>query len=195
MDYIFNRKTIVGENMLIRLIDDINRALENECFFAALALALTLPDTCGKAAYPDLDENRYSKKRYTDWCKEYVCKTEKPFSSFGDDMPYLNEEIIYQLRCSLLHQSTPNVSPERIHEECCKVDEFSLVITDESSVDSGTSMVSYGAGMKIVKRGYEVSIRHLCYILCASAKKYYEDNIESFDFINYHLVDDRKEES
>ena len=37
------------ETILIRLIDDINRALENEAYFAALALALTLPDICGKA--------------------------------------------------------------------------------------------------------------------------------------------------
>ena len=41
------------ETILIRLIDDINRALENEAYFAALALALTLPDICGKAKYPN----------------------------------------------------------------------------------------------------------------------------------------------
>ena len=39
------------ETILIRLIDDINRALENEAYFVALALALTLPDICGKAKY------------------------------------------------------------------------------------------------------------------------------------------------
>ena len=39
--------------MLQRLIDDINKALDNDCFFSALSLALTLPDICGKAKYPN----------------------------------------------------------------------------------------------------------------------------------------------
>lgn len=38
--------------MLLSLIDDMNKALDNDCFFSALSLALTLPDICGKAKYP-----------------------------------------------------------------------------------------------------------------------------------------------
>lgn len=179
--------------MIKKLIDDVSRALENECFFAALALALTLPDTCGKAAYPHLSD-RHNRQRYTDWCREYVCITEKPDSPYGADMPYLSEEVIYQLRCSLLHQSTPNIDSSQIREERCKTDKFALLITDEFSFDSGTTMVAYGAGMKIVEREQTVSIRHLCYILCKAAKEYYEDNTEKFDFFNYRLIDERKEE-
>lgn len=37
--------------MLIKLVEDIERAIEHECYFSALALALTLPDICGKAEY------------------------------------------------------------------------------------------------------------------------------------------------
>ena len=33
--------------MLIKLVEDIERAIEHECYFSALALALTLPDICG----------------------------------------------------------------------------------------------------------------------------------------------------
>ena len=175
--------------MIHKLVEDINRALECECFFAALALALTLPDTCGKAEYPELEGK--SKQRYKKWCQKYVCKKEKPCSSFSDDMPYLSEEIIFQLRCSLLHQSTQYIESCKIEEERCKVDKFSLIINDDSCLDGGTSMVSYGAGMKIVERGYEVSIHHLCYILCTAAQKYYDENKEKFTFINYCLIDER----
>ena len=53
--------------MLLRLIDDMNKALDNDCFLSALSLALTLPDICGKAKYPD---EKSTKKRYIDWYDE-----------------------------------------------------------------------------------------------------------------------------
>ena len=46
----------------------MNKALDNDCFFSALSLALTLPDICGKAKYPT-DGN---KKRFIAWYDEYV---------------------------------------------------------------------------------------------------------------------------
>lgn len=47
--------------MIIRLIQDIRKALENELYFVALSSALTLPDICGKTEYPT---ERSSRKRY-----------------------------------------------------------------------------------------------------------------------------------
>lgn len=44
--------------MLQRLIDDMNKALDNDCFFSALSLALILPDVCGKAKYPTEKNNK-----------------------------------------------------------------------------------------------------------------------------------------
>ena len=39
--------------MIDRILGEIKKSIDNECFIAALALALTLPDICGKAEYPD----------------------------------------------------------------------------------------------------------------------------------------------
>ena len=55
--------------MLQTLINDMNKALDNDCFFSALSLALTMPDICGHAKYPTEPS---SKKRYTAWYDEYV---------------------------------------------------------------------------------------------------------------------------
>ena len=38
--------------MLMRIIDEMKRSIDNECFIAALMLALSIPDICGKAEYP-----------------------------------------------------------------------------------------------------------------------------------------------
>ena len=39
--------------MIDKLINEINEALSHNLYFAALSLALTLPDICGKAEYPE----------------------------------------------------------------------------------------------------------------------------------------------
>ena len=47
--------------MILRIIDEIEKALNHDLYFAALNLALTLPDICGKAEYPSL---RSTRERY-----------------------------------------------------------------------------------------------------------------------------------
>ena len=49
--------------MIDKIVSDIRNAIENDCYIAALALALTLPDVCGKAEYP----NAGNGKRYKNW--------------------------------------------------------------------------------------------------------------------------------
>lgn len=39
--------------MVQRIVDDIRAALDHDLYFAALSTALTLPDICGKAEYPN----------------------------------------------------------------------------------------------------------------------------------------------
>lgn len=172
--------------MLKRIIDEIYRSLEDECFIAALSLALTIPDICGKAEY--LTDN--DTKRYIKWYNEYIGKYEKPSDPYGSDMPYLSGEMIYNLRCSMLHQGTPSVDTNRIKEQRCQVDQFVLSITDK--YDSGTSMVAYGAGMQITKRKLTVNIVNICHKLCRVASSYYEDNQSRFDFFQYEIEDKRK---
>ena len=40
-------------NGLELIINDVEKSLNNECLFSALALALTIPDVCGKISYPN----------------------------------------------------------------------------------------------------------------------------------------------
>ena len=173
--------------MIDRIISEVRMALSHELYLSALALALTLPDTCGKADYPD---EKHNGVRYKNWCSQYVI-TDRCDSPYGCDMPYLNEEIIYSLRNSLLHQSTPNVEVSKIHETRCQVDKFELVISGDNSANGDLSMVAYGKDMQIVRRELKVYVSHLCYILCTAAENYYRNNKEKFDFIKYSITDDR----
>lgn len=173
--------------MLDRLIGDIDRALDNNCYFAALALALTLPDICGQAADPT---TKLVGERYKNWCREHVCKDLKPSSPYTSDMPYLNEEIIYQLRCAFLHQGNPNIAAKNIKEDQCKVNMFGLIIDDKDCPDTGESMVSYGNGHVIEHRELTIGIHYLCDILAKAAKHYYRDHPGNFaNLFKYHLID------
>lgn len=91
--------------MVERLVKEIYCDLHNRCYISALTTALTLPDICGKAKYP----NEKTTKRYKQWLDDYVCK-KQPFGLQAD------VEIIYNLRCSLLHEGNLSINKEK-----CKI--------------------------------------------------------------------------
>lgn len=95
--------------MIEQIVKEINICLENECFLSALGMALTLPDICGKAAYPTDNTT----KRYIKWTNKYISAHEKDDSPYRDDMPYLSGEVLYNLRNSFFHQGKPILIPPR----------------------------------------------------------------------------------
>lgn len=172
--------------MILRIIEETKKCIDNECFIAALTLAITIPDICGKAEFPT---ETSTKRRYINWYNTYIGEYEKPIGPYGGDMPYSSGELIYSLRNSMLHQGTPNIDSDKVSEERCKVNKFILTISNVE--DGGTSMVSYGKEMKITERMLQVNIVNLCSKICAAAKGYYYDNQNKFDFFQYELEDIR----
>ena len=114
--------------MIERMIDEVERCIQNNCYIAALNVALTLPDSCGKAEY-GTDE---CGKRYKNWCRTYFDELYQPKinSEYTKDLEYLDGEILYKLRCSLLHEdSLPKTL--RISKDKRLIDEFVLVANEE----------------------------------------------------------------
>ena len=176
--------------MVDKIIANIDTTLKNDTYLAALTLALTLPDICGKAKYP----NKGSKYRYISWYNEYVEGAKKSDSPYAKDLPYLSGELVYNLRCKVLHQGTPNVEKSEICEIDCQVDKFILYITEEGAVNKDFQCVKYGRDLNDAQeRCIHVDLRHLCYIIQKAAKEYYDSNKELFNFFNYILIDEREE--
>lgn len=171
--------------MIEMLIDEIDQALENRLYMVALNTALTLPDICGNAKYPNLK----TAERYKKWYDEYVGQKERPKKT-GGDMPYLSADVVYQLRCSLLHQGNPNIEKEKTGIDC-----FELVIEAPQeifAVYADCSMVCQDAD-NTKAFNYRVSIHRLCLLLCDAARKFYLQNKEKFNFFNYTVIDMEKE--
>lgn len=171
--------------MVDRIVQDIRGALEHNLFFVALNSALTLPDICGKAAYPD---EKCSSKRYVDWYDEYIGLYEKaPIPNGQEKMPYLSGRIIYSLRCSMLHAGEPNVNGNSVKRKA-DIDHFSLIVQKAQAFDiysDSSSIMEFGTN-KV--RSYRMSVRRICMILCATAESYYRDNKEKFLF-DYEIID------
>ena len=166
--------------MIERILSDCEQALDHNLYFAALSLALTLPDICAKAKYPNEKSN---KKRYVDWYEEYLGQYEKSprMQDEKEDMPYPSGEVIYSLRCSVLHQGTPNVE-----ENKCNITKFELIVEKKKPFDI------YACGVRTLSdndRELSINVRTLCWKICTVAKHYYEENKQLFHFFNYHLLD------
>lgn len=170
--------------MVLRLVEEIRKSLDNDIYLSALMTALTLPDICGKAAFPD---DRPS-DRYIKWYDEYIGKYEQDALSKENGMPYESGIIVYNLRNSLMHEGNPN-----INEKTCDIQEFDLLIEDKNkfSVYAGSAGVRTDyIGDEVVKvtKSLCINIRQLCSNLCNTAKKYYENNKEKFNFFNSKLT-------
>lgn len=169
---------------MLRLIDEVNKALEAECYYAALSLVLTFPDICGKAAYPQ----ERTTKRYKDWYDEHIGKYEQCPCEHCRKVPmsYLSGEVVYSLRNSFLHQGTPNIETLKIKNRNNKIDNFELVIESKKSFDIYADAVGIYNGSV---RTYRINVRRLCVIICNSVKAYYEDNQDKFNFFNCSIID------
>lgn len=163
-----------------RIIKEINTCLENKCYISALGMALTLPDICGRAKYPQWEKHDVG-LRYKKWYDEYIGFREIPSGPHSEKMPYLNGDVVYSLRNC---QGQPGVESEKIREERCKVDKFILVIND-GITSSGVSLNEDGS---ISSRELEVDVRSLCGKLTRAAERYYHENAERFDFINFKIM-------
>lgn len=167
------------------LVKQINKSLENDCYMTALTTALILPDACGKAAYSDIKSSR---ERYIKWYDEYIGKYEKnPDSS--EEMPYLSGNVVWELRCSLLHECNPNVSKEKNDIDC-----FELLWqgTKSCSFSMSSSMVQTSADGEVLSKEISINILRICKIICDVAKEYYRNNKELFNFFNYKIYNTDK---
>ena len=187
------------EEIIPELLNEIDVALNNGLYLVALTSALTLPDICGKAEYPDLG----NKQRYVKWFNEYItetnclkryncpkkCDCPKSFQCHDNadcpksdlpDCPSLCGNIIYDLRCSLLHQGNPSIE----YGEKWKIDHFDLIAM-KNAADAG---VIFQNGESVL-RELRISIERLCLLLRGAVSHYYENNKEKFNFFNYSIIE------
>lgn len=178
-------KVWYNNDMINELVKQINESLENDCYMTALTTALILPDVCGKAEYPEI---KTSKERYIKWYDKYVSKQDKlkVLNNIKND---LTGDIIYDLRCSLLHEANPNVS-KRVED----IVYFELIWQGYNRcsymMEQVLSQVDKNGNH--IKKEYLINILYICKMICDAAKSYYNYNKELFNFFNYEIHNTNK---
>lgn len=154
--------------MICKLIEEIAVALQNELYLLALSAALTLPDVCGKAEYPEAGVGG----RYKKWYSTFVSDGNLP------------ADYVYALRCSLLHEG--NTSEQ--DNNSIKFRLMTNSIAHPLGVDfCFCTKITHADGTSETR--VDVYVGFLCTVICKAAKMYYEQNKEKFGFLNYSIVD------
>ena len=171
--------------MVQRIISEVRTAIENDCYIVALMGALTLPDICGKSAYPELKVGA----RYIKWCDTYVYPTRTDIDqSVGNvdcGITNVNGQIIYSLRCSLLHQGSSDIDSKK-----CEVEDFELLIQPKNEFDiyvDNIGAIWANDDFEHRERHISLHIRNICRDLCNAAELYYQNHKDEFGFITYKI--------
>ena len=175
--------------MLLQRLEEIKQGLKHTCYFGALALALTLPDICGKAEFPESSvRERYTKwydKQFGDYLRNI------PFVEESTNRPYISGELLYQLRCSFLHSGNAIIENEARIEMQNKSIIFELEITEHyNDFTPFTEIYTYDDITE--KQHLIVNVEGLCRVLISIAQSYYEENKDKFSFFQYNIIYNRK---
>lgn len=96
-------------------VSALKKAIDNENWYGALLIALTIPDICGKIESP----KEKSGTRYCSWVKKYL----EPKYTFwigthdqGHKHIFLSATDCYALRCAYLHEGSDDITEQAARE-------------------------------------------------------------------------------
>ena len=151
----------MGESdMFLSKIAEIENAVEKELYNCALTLCLTLPDVCGKVAFPN---ETSPGKQYKEWFSLYALSY---FTVEATKLPskeivkhtWLSAEECWALRCAFLHAGNYDVkrvslANVQIHVHRRNSENYSHMVRDSQYADW--------------------DVIELCKKLCLAAREYY----------------------
>jgi len=99
-----------------RFSSAIRLAVANQNWFAALYLALTMPDICGALETPAACNGA----RYMSWFERYLAPINKT-NIFGTEVVFMTASDCWALRCSILHEGSDAVSQPKTRDVLSRI--------------------------------------------------------------------------
>lgn len=149
------------------LVDATRLAMQHKNWYGALALALTMPDICGRISYPHLAKN--SEERYVLWFDTYLA--EKYQGGFIQEQ-ILAGANMYALRCAFLHQGEFDITDQKARQA---LERFHLTTPYTGLMHNNRSMTIDADG-NITNFVLQLSIDIFCEDVCAGVEKWMSDN-------------------
>lgn len=95
-----------------RFVSAIRMSAQSQNWYAALFMALAMPDICSKLEQP---ESGSSGPRYKSWFEKYLLPVNTT-ESMGHRVVFMTPGDCWALRCSLLHEGSDDVGEQRAKE-------------------------------------------------------------------------------
>jgi len=163
-------------------VEEIRKALKNECYLSALALTLTLPDICSKIEYGPTSNRQHYIKWFDKHVGHYYAQGE--FKKEVYEKLTFDGKACYALRCSYLHAGN---SSEINNDKRFLVNNFSLCIS--GGVDAyGTTSNSWSDDVEYKIR---LDIVRLCLNICSAVEAFYDcrEDKSKFDIYTISVLD------
>ncbi|MEG8016787.1 hypothetical protein [Sphingomonas sp. LR55] len=94
------------------VIAGVHAAVDSNALYAALALALAVPDICARVETPDVG----SAVRYSRWWNENAVGKYTFNGWDGKPRIFLTGNDVYALRCALLHEGQADITAQRARQ-------------------------------------------------------------------------------
>lgn len=157
------------------IIEEIRKALRNETYRAALALALTLPDICCQVENALQTNENANRDMYIVWVDGHMEEEFFNFPSKEFGVQRFNGAMCYSLRCKVLHNGNTDVKNSNLG--VC-VDNFVLTYPNEDNYFHGYRYIKLEDGKKVT----HIGIDYLCEALCDAAESFYQNWANKADF-------------
>lgn len=145
---------------MIRFTQAIEKSLNEENWYSALALALALPDICANVCFP----NEGSRRRYARWYNQYMLpKYTRRVGADRAEHVFLQGEDCYALRCALLHEGTHNISEQRAQQA---IENFNFVVPPQGCE----------VHMNQMNNALQLQVDVFCRDICSSVHQWLADN-------------------
>lgn len=171
---------------IIDMIKDVEKALDAEAYFSGFVLSMAIIDKCTKVE----NNGRAGRKNFEEWSDKYLFTGYKDVdrkTSFGKMLPYMSGEILYQLRCSFVHELSSEINPEQIKDEDNKKAKFNLILDEYNEFQASSINSVDNKNNKQI----DIYIIALCHQICIRAQQYYDENQEKFrneiELIDYRI--------
>lgn len=92
-----------------RLLDAVRLSIQERNWYAALSVALALPDICAKLEDPSQSG---TERRYVDWFNRFLAPSYQGVVA-GEPHTFLTGADLYALRCAYLHEGDFDISTQR----------------------------------------------------------------------------------
>jgi hypothetical protein len=148
------------------LVDATRNAVEQKNWYAALALALTLPDICGRISYPNL--GRASERRVVRWFNKYLAAY---YRGGPVTTQFMAGDDFYALRCAYLHQGAFSLDAQSAKKLLAR---FHLTVPGPGVTHCNRTANADAEG-NLTNISLQLSVDEFCEEVCSAVEQWLRD--------------------